>query len=68
MHSDNEFMENVTHSNDEVMENAKNATHSDDEENELRTNATSEDEEEEEGAICSTCKSIIFAGEKEPIN
>ena len=48
------------------MENAKNATHSDGEENELRTDATNEDEEE--GAICSTCKSIIFAGEKEPIN
>ena len=50
------------------MENVKNATHSDGEENELRTDATNEDEEEEEGAICSTCKSIIFTGEKEPIN
>ena len=50
------------------MDNAENATHSDDEENQLSVDDSNEDEDEEEGGICSTCKSIIFAGEKESIN
>ena len=80
MHSNNKFVENATHSNDEVTQNAKNSTrnnnevtqnaknstHSNDEENEPSADDSNEDEEE--GGICSTCESIIFASEKEPIN
>ena len=68
MRSDDELIENPTYSNDKVMDNAENATHSDDEENQLSVDDSNEDEDEEEGGICSTCKSIIFAGEKESIN
>ena len=68
MPSDDEFIENPTYSNDKVMDNTENATHSDDDENELSADDSNEDEDEEEGGICSICKSIIFAGEKEFIN
>ena len=67
-HSDDKFMKNATHCNDEVMENAENATHSDDEQNELSPDDRNEYEEEEVGGIFSTCKSIIFAGEKKSVN